>query len=52
MGEVQAMRWLVPDLTAHDVFVCGPSAWMESVEATLRHAGVPDSQIHSEQFAW
>jgi predicted ferric reductase len=52
MGEVQAMRWLVPDLDAHDVFVCGPPAWMQGVEATLRYAGVPDSQVHREEFAW
>lgn len=42
---------LIPDLSARDVFVCGPPAMMNHTIANLRELGVPSSQIHSERFA-
>ncbi|MBN9223985.1 MAG: oxidoreductase [Microbacterium sp. SCN 70-27] len=45
------LRHLAPDLHAHDVFVCGPPAWMDAVRADLRRAGVSPSRIHTESFA-
>jgi predicted ferric reductase len=47
-----ALRDLVPDITSHDVFICGPNRWMESVAVAARRAGVPDEQIHLERFTW
>lgn len=35
-----------------DVFMCGPPPWMDSVKEDLAKAGVPDSQIHIEEFAF
>jgi predicted ferric reductase len=52
MTEQAALRWLVPDVAEHDAFLCGPPSWMTSVEASLRSAGVPDTHIHREEFAW
>jgi ferredoxin-NADP reductase len=41
---------LVPDLKAHDVYLCGPEAMQQAVIAALRGAGVPGSRIHRESF--
>ena len=35
-----------------DFYLCGPEAWMNSLVADLRSAGVPPHRIHNEQFAW
>ncbi|GAA1966823.1 ferredoxin reductase family protein [Microbacterium deminutum] len=44
------VRHLAPDLDAHDVFLCGPMPWMESVRKDLHAAGVAAERIHSEAF--
>jgi predicted ferric reductase len=49
--SAQALRRLVPDIEARDVFVCGPGAMMQRVNAILHSIGVPDQQIHLERFA-
>jgi predicted ferric reductase len=41
---------LVPDLKAHDVYLCGPEPMQQAVIASLREAGVPASHIHHESF--
>ena len=41
---------LVPGLTAHDVYLCGPEPMQRAVIAALREAGVPGSRIHHESF--
>lgn len=33
-----------------DVYVCGPPALVEAVEAAARAAGVPDAQVYAERF--
>lgn len=43
---------LVPRLSQHDVFLCGPQAMAESAIAALREAGVPRHRIHHESFAF
>ena len=43
---------LVPDLVDHDIFVCGPPAWITTVKKAAAAAGVRRDQIHSEDFAW
>ena len=43
---------LVPDVAQADLYVCGPRGFVDGVVADARAAGVPDRQIHHEQFAW
>jgi predicted ferric reductase len=52
LGEVAALRHLVPDIASLDVFVCGPEAWTDAALAALRQAGVPDAQVHVERFTY
>jgi predicted ferric reductase len=47
-----ALSRLVPDIAAHDVFICGPSGWMTAAAAAAYRAGVPEQQIHLEYFSW
>ena len=51
-SDSDALLRLVPDIAAHDVFVCGPDAWMDAASASARTAGVPDDQLHMERFTW
>jgi predicted ferric reductase len=46
-----ALRSLVPDIAARDVFLCGPVGMMQAVERSLRELGVPSWRIHTERFA-
>jgi ferredoxin-NADP reductase len=48
--DARRLRALVPDLAAHDVYLCGPDAMTEAAERSLRAAGVPRSRIHAESF--
>ncbi len=41
-----------PDLLDSDLYLCGPTAWLELVEADARAAGLPGQQLHSERFDW
>lgn len=50
--SVQHLRKLVPDVARREVFLCGPSAMMQSVRVNLRHAGVQARHIHFDQFAY
>ena len=43
---------LVPRIAEHDVYVCGPTGFIESVERRLRDLGVPRGQVHAERFAY
>jgi predicted ferric reductase len=45
-----ALSHNVPDLAAHDVFVCGPAGMTRAVTGALRSAGVPRRHIHAESF--
>jgi predicted ferric reductase len=51
-SDLAGLRWLVPDVARHEVFLCGPPPWMSAVRATLRDAGVGADHIHAEEFAW
>jgi ferredoxin-NADP reductase len=46
------LQRLVPDLRAHDVYLCGPPGMTEHARAELRRAGVPARQIHHESFTF
>lgn len=46
------IRSVFPDLLDSDLYVCGPTNWLDAVESDARAAGIPDHQIHSERFDW
>jgi predicted ferric reductase len=50
--DAWALRHLVPDIASHDVYVCGPTEWMDAVTRAARQAGVPEDRIHLERFSW
>ncbi|MCX4417451.1 hypothetical protein OOK43_29895 [[Kitasatospora] papulosa] len=41
---------MVPDLAAHDVYLCGPPGMARTATEALRRAGVPARRIHHESF--
>ncbi|WP_432033198.1 ferredoxin reductase family protein [Streptomyces antibioticus] len=47
-----ALNALVPDLAAHDVYLCGPPGMTQAAVTALREAGVPARRIHHESFAF
>jgi predicted ferric reductase len=52
LGDVEALRELVPDITKHDVFICGSPGWMEAAERAVTRAGVPAKHVHIERFTY
>ncbi|AKA02130.1 ferric reductase [Streptomyces noursei ZPM] len=48
----RALRQLVPDLAAHEVYLCGPPGMTDAARRALRGAGVPRHHIHHESFAF
>ena len=46
----EIMQTLLPPATLDEVFLCGPNAMLDSLEATLLAAGVPAARIHIERF--
>ena len=52
LGDVEALRQLVPDIADQDVFICGSPGWMDAAETAVSHAGVPDKHIHIERFSY
>jgi predicted ferric reductase len=52
LSDAAALRRLVPGIETHDVYVCGPDAWMDAVCTAVRRAGVPSDQLHAERFSW
>jgi predicted ferric reductase len=52
IGDVEALRQLVPDVADHDVFICGGPGWMDAAEQAVLGAGVPTERIHIERFAY
>jgi ferredoxin-NADP reductase len=45
-----ALHEMVPELTDHDVYLCGPAGFAEDMYEALRAAGVPDRRIYHESF--
>lgn len=43
---------LAPWVSESDVYVCGPVDWTRSVERSVKRAGTPEHQIHTEEYAW
>ena len=57
MPDIDARRGVTlqtvfPDLAQSDLYLCGPTAWLDSVEAEARATGIPAHQIHAERFGW
>lgn len=57
MSETDARRGVTlmatfPDLLRSDLYLCGPTAWLESLEADALAAGIRPHQIHAERFDW
>ncbi|MER6308160.1 ferredoxin reductase family protein [Streptomyces sp. NPDC001657] len=46
----RALSRLVPDLAAHEVYLCGPPGMTTAARRALRGAGVPRRHIHHESF--
>lgn len=44
------LHGMVPELADHDVYLCGPSGFVEDMYEALRVAGVPSRRIHHESF--
>jgi predicted ferric reductase len=47
---VPALRTLLPDLAARDVYLCGPPPFVDAIERRVRRIGVPAARIHHERF--
>ncbi len=43
---------LVPSIADQDVYVCGPTGFMQLVERELKGLGVPHRQVHAERFSY
>ena len=43
---------MAPHVSEADVYICGPQVWTESVIKSVRKAGTPIDNIHSEEYAW
>lgn len=41
-----------PHLLDSDLYLCGPTPWLDLVEADARAAGIPAHQLHTERFDW
>jgi predicted ferric reductase len=39
-----------PELADSDLYLCGPAAWIDLVEADAVEAGIPTHQLHAERF--
>lgn len=46
------MLEFAPNLAQSDIYVCGPTGFMNSVLTMAEHAGVPEKRIHHEAFAF
>lgn len=45
------LKELVPDVVEREVYLCGPTAFIDVLENELRRAGVPKRHLHIERFA-
>ncbi|MDT7539215.1 MAG: hypothetical protein QOI82_2800, partial [Actinomycetota bacterium] len=52
VSDATLLRRLIPDVASYDVFICGPTPWMTTVQASVVRAGVPSNQVHLERFDW
>lgn len=50
--DAEALRMLVPDVAARDLYICGPDGFSAAVERAARACGTPAALIHHETFAF
>jgi predicted ferric reductase len=50
--DSRMLRRLVPDLALRDLYICGPEAFSDLIEAGARKLNVHAEQIHREAFAF
>ncbi len=50
--DARELTGLLPDIAAHEVYICGPPGMAEVARSQLRHAGVPNRHIHVESFTF
>lgn len=43
---------LAPDIADSDIYICGPTPWVDSLNKTMSKLSIPKHQIHIEGFAW
>ncbi|WP_085314828.1 hybrid-cluster NAD(P)-dependent oxidoreductase [Derxia lacustris] len=48
--SLDALRLLCPDYAAREVYVCGPTPYMQAARALLEAGGLPAAQYHEESF--
>lgn len=41
-----------PMLRESDLYLCGPTAWLDLVESDALETGIPPHQVHAERFDW
>lgn len=49
--DSEKIKRLVNDVQQRDVYICGPVQMMTAVRGELRALGVPNDQVHFEEFA-
>ncbi len=52
LSDAQALLEIAPDLSEHDIYVCGSDGWMEAVRTAALEAGAVRDAIHLERFAY
>jgi ferredoxin-NADP reductase len=50
--NARAVRRLVPDIAARDVYICGPDGFSADIAGAASHLGAGRDQIHTEAFAF
>jgi predicted ferric reductase len=50
--DAAGLSRLIPDLAAHEAYLCGPDALSHRLAGELERAGVPRSHIHFETFTF
>jgi predicted ferric reductase len=50
--DAGALQRLVPDLARRDLYVCGPKGFTQELIGSALTLGVPETQIHYEDFAF
>ena len=46
------LRSIFPRLKESDLYICGPTAWLDEVEGEARALGLTEHQLHTERFDW
>lgn len=49
--DQRTLARMVPDISARDVYICGPEGFVSDLAQMVRYLGVADEAIHHEAFA-